>query len=159
MKRLIPSLVLAIVLLIGIILPVSGQTTGLIQFALGGDRLNFLSGAVVDVQDGALLYSSDGNLTIGDSATITDDLTVTDIVTATSLGLNGIRVSGPIVFGVATSITDGKLVAHGLGTTPTAVIVSPNALTAAVGTITATYFSIRIGGGVAPSAVYWMAGK
>lgn len=97
-------------------------------------------------------FDGNGGLTIASTGAIT---------------VEGTQFSGPITFGTDASTDDGELIAHSLGTTPTAVIVTPISATlntnfvVALGSTNATSFTVQITPTVAGGniGIYWMAGR
>lgn len=97
----------------------------------------------------------------------TDVLTITNagnIATAGTLALENIAFSGPVRFGSTANVSNNTLIAHGMGTTPTTVILTPLEAGAFTQTVSlsatnATSFTVRISTGAATPTVYWMAGK
>lgn len=108
-------------------------------------------------------------LTVRNAATFQVAPTFSAGVTLTdgALTLDGVAQSGPVTFGSASVISGGRI-AHGLGTTPTSIIITPFQA-AADGTFTqtlsisatnATSFTVNIStGSVTTTVAYWMAGK
>jgi len=91
------------------------------------------------------------DVTIGGSLTLTDTLT-----------LESVAFSGPVTFGSASSCVDGTTIAHGLGTTPAVVLLTPySAVTATVyvKATDATNITVGLVGSVGEVDVYWLAGK
>ncbi len=84
------------------------------------------------------------------------NITATAGLSAVTLTVNSVQQSGAVKFGVAASAANNDSIAHGFATTPTVVLVSGSAgLTASVGTITATRFTVRTPG---TETIYWLAG-
>ena len=102
-----------------------------------------------------------------DGAVSTAAGVVADTVAATStLTLESVAFSGPITFGAEANATDGVTIAHGLGTTPTVVSVTPYYATALTQTVWVsaaddTSFTLEIEPGSVTTLtnVYWFAGK
>lgn len=151
---------------------------------------------MVEIADAAAISGDDDEvqLTITGWTTQTNDLMVIRDITTTSmftvsnvgdiyvagnadlrgnvdisgtLELEDVVVSGPIRFGSDANTTHGERIAHGLGTTPTAVILTPISATltlthvVVVSATNAVSFTVGI---TPPEAsgyigVYWMAGK
>lgn len=90
-------------------------------------------------------------------------------ITATTFTLDSVAFSGPITFGSDIDTTNGELIAHGIGTTPTAIIATPITLTftgqlnysVGISTSNATSFTVSITPTTASDnlGIYWMAGK
>lgn len=86
-----------------------------------------------------------------------------------SLTLEGVAFSGPVVFGAESNVISGALIAHGLGTTPTAIILTPFYSTSSgeftqtlsISATNATSFTVNISPGAVTTitTVYWMAGR
>jgi hypothetical protein len=115
-------------------------------WASGGQAL-FESGAVAEAQAGSTVYLSGTNY-------ISD-----------TLYLEGRQFSGPVRFGSATALATPVTVTHGLGVTPTSIILTPyynGALTqtAFITGSNSTSFTILLESGpVTTTTVYWMAGR
>ena len=98
----------------------------------------------------------------GGSFTIADDAVVTGTLT-----LESVAFSGPITFGSASAVVTGTEIAHGLGVTPTSVVLTPmynGVFTNTVYVVGTNVTSITVGLGYAEGVttvtkVYWMAGK
>ena len=118
-------------------------------FATSG-ALVAASGCTHDFRSGATLnVGSGGTLNIGTGATVT---------------WGGVTTSGPLRYGTATGVITGTTIAHGLGVTPTTIMLTagqPVSTTPIV--ITANTISITVGfvTGTNPLSmtVYWLAGK
>ena len=102
----------------------------------------------------------------------TSNLDVVDIDGAVDFGstltLDSVAFTGPIVFGTSTSAINGTLIAHGLGTTPTVVLLSPQftgnniSQTAYITASNATSFTVGLGyatGVLTIPTLHYMAGK
>lgn len=82
-----------------------------------------------------------------------------------TLALEGVAFSGPVVFGSVTA-TDGLTITHGLGTTPTMILLEPVWATDTItqewyvsdtGSVT---FALQIStGALTTTTVYWQAGR
>jgi hypothetical protein len=100
-----------------------------------------------------------GSLTVNGATVLSDAVTLSSTLT-----LEEVAFSGPVRFGSATVVT-GTSIAHGLGVTPTAVVISPlydGALTQTFYVMSADNISITIGletGSITTTTVYWMAGR
>lgn len=97
-----------------------------------------------EVQDGATLDLNDGAI-----------LTYEDVT-----------VSGPVRFGTASNVVTGTTIAHGIGTTPTSVILTPQyngALTQSLYVMSTDATNITVGlesgSVVTVTTVNWLAGK
>ena len=136
----------------------------------GAGSININGDAIVN----GTLTATDTNVT--DDLNVTGDVVVTGTTMITgnttitgTLALEGIVFSGPVVFGSTSDVISGTLVAHGLGTTPTAVVLTPlfngTVVTQVVYLLAtnATSFTVGIGTDqaevVTMTTVYWMAGK
>lgn len=85
------------------------------------------------------------------------DLTIDGAVT-----WGGAMVSGPYRYGVATSVISGTLIAHGLGTTPSVVLLTagtPITTPLFVTARNAVSLTVGVNGGVTVPTVFWLAGK
>ena len=155
------------------------QSGGEIEIQSGG-ALDLQSGATTGLDaaldldstlnvDGATTLNStldvDGIISCGTGAcTVTDDLNVTGATTfGDAITLESVAFSGPVRFGSA-SVTSGTLVAHGIGTTPTVIVLTASGevtVTPIVFTTNATSFTVGFPSYDTPGAmtVYWMAGK
>jgi len=135
--------------------PVARGYTVPCRMEQGGQQWTAASGCTWQIQSGGTLQIQSGaNFTLT-NGTITT-------ATVTSLRLNGVNFSGPIRFGNVANAVDGTTIAHGLGTTPTSVLLT------AQGTVTASPYvkevgpiSITVGiiGTDGSMTVNWMAGK
>ena len=115
--------------------------------------------------------SSTGAVTITDAVNITSTLDVDGTFNAdgnTTLGgtltLESVAFSGPVRFGSASSVVSGTLIAHGLGITPTAVLLTSGSTTvmtvpAYLLATNATSFTVAISDSVTIPTLYWLAGK
>jgi len=105
------------------------------------------------------------------SAVITGALTsasvsTTYLTSTGSLSLDGITISGGYKFGAASTVISGTLIAHGLATTPTVVLLTPasatGAITLAVQVMATNETSFTVGiedPGTTIDTLYWLAGK
>lgn len=113
-----------------------------------------------------------GNLLVVENSAGTDKFEVDasgNITVAGVIEYESVQVSGPVRFGSATSIMDGTRVAHGMGTTPTFVALTPyfqsqvsTATMFSIQTMNATSFTVSCTPTVYAdnaAAVYWIAGK
>jgi hypothetical protein len=136
---------------------------GAIYFAEGGTSQVFQSGASATYNSGATLTASSGStVTLAGST----DLNSATVVTTTALAVNGLRVSGAYKYGCTSATVAGGAggVAHGVGTTPTAVLISPYGavLTTTVSVTATDTISFYVGYAVtaaAPVRLCWFAGK
>jgi hypothetical protein len=122
-----------------------------VQLTIQGFTTQTVNALVVEQSDGTDVFEVDDN----------------GHITATTFTLDSVALSGPVTFGSDTATTHGELIAHGLGTTPTAVLLTPISATlslthtVAVAASNATSFTV----GITPTAasnnigIYWMAGK
>lgn len=101
-----------------------------------------------------------------DGAVDFDGAVVGGSLTGDTLTLEGVVQSGPVVFGSQAAATDGITITHGLGTTPTMVVLSPAwasdevTQTLYVSSLSATVFAVEITTGtVTNTTVYWIAGR
>lgn len=112
-----------------------------ISFTQGGKRLTVGKGATLLVESGGTLSATSGTLYVEGSA-----------------------LSGPVAFGSASSVVTGTTIAHGLGTTPTAVLLTagqpvtttPLVLATGVTSITVGFLNTH---NPPAMTVYWLAGK
>lgn len=140
------------------------------------ERIGFLSMDDSAFRYGAdLTFYSDDQSTqklkmYGDSGNIDSEGTLDVAGAATFAGtvtVDSVPLSGPVTFGSASSVVSGTTIAHGLATTPTAVVVTPvyaGVLTNTVYVISTDSTSITLGigyttGVTTVTTVYWMAGK
>lgn len=120
----------------------------------------------------ATFTTADIVLSNGETITNTTDGTIRlsgNTQISGTLELEDVVFSGPIRFGSDTTTADGERIAHGLGTTPTAVVLtvitdtfSPQAnYSVAISATNATSFTVAITPVAASGnlGVYWMAGK
>ncbi len=93
------------------------------------------------------------------------DLSASRYVTATTgLAIGTTSFTGALKYGYSASVIDGTTIAHGMGTTPTVVILTPYTVSLP---LTGTVFVRNTGPisftvGMTPSqnlALYWLAGK
>lgn len=154
-------------------------------FEQGGAVLSADSGCSIRIESGASITTANGATFTADNlsaayitattglqaqaATITGAVSSYAVTATASLStpllyVEGIAQSGPVRFGSATAATTGTLIAHGLGTTPTAVILTlSNPIdtltnTIGAGPTNATSFTVYIPGG-ATVDLNWMAGR
>lgn len=130
------------------------------------------------------LMSDGETVTIGDSAAVTGTLDVSLGITATenisagtglavsgptvlhgSLTMSDTAFSGPIMYNLVPQVVSGTIVYHGMGTTPTVVLLTPilsttNEITACYYVLTLEYTNFVIGHDAAGGdGVYWIAGR
>lgn len=111
-----------------------------------------------------------GAVTLSGNVTSTGNLQAVNITATTAvstplLTLEGVTSSGPVTFGSAASVVSGTLIAHGLGTTPTAVLLTPGS--AGAFTYTAPYvlasnptsFTVGVADNRTITTLQWLAGK
>jgi hypothetical protein len=116
------------------------------------------------------------NLSVGGTSTLTGAVTatggvvgnvtgnvtgnLTGNVTASTVTLNSLAFSGPVRYGVVNPVTNGGVITHGIGTTPTACIAIASAayFTVSVGTKTDTTFVVNMPAGNS-GGVAWFCGK
>lgn len=109
--------------------------------------------------------SVSGATALGDSATIAGDLSASGAITVGGdLVLEGVAFSGPTVFGSATDVVSGTTIAHGLGTTPTVVLLTASGYVTTTPVLLASDDTdITVGFGIDedPPAmtVHWLAGR
>lgn len=112
--------------------------------------------------------SAGEDIAAGDDITALGEITVTGSISiGGTLNLENVAFSGPVRFGSTNTVIDNTLIAHGLGTTPTSIILTPlvagGALTQVVSlsATNATSFTVAVQDtGVATiTTLYWMVGK
>jgi len=123
---------------------VEAQSQAKCHFEPGAATLTAESGCTVDIKSGAIL----------------------EIDTGSTFSISGTIASGPVRFGSQAAAIDGITITHGLGTTPTSVVISPvwgdNTVTQTVyvSQVGASTFSIEFtSGAVTNTTVYWVAGR
>lgn len=111
---------------------------------------------VVETSDGSNVFDVDNNGNTEISGTLT---------------LKSVSFSGPIAFGTASNVVSGTEIAHGLGTTPTVTVLTPEHLTPVFTNViyilstNSTSITVGLGqtgvtGGITTvNTVHWMAGK
>lgn len=80
----------------------------------------------------------------------------------TALTFGEVAVSGPYRYGSASSVVSGTLIAHGLATTPTLVVLTagqPITTPLFVTARNATSVTVGINDGLTVGTVFWLAGK
>jgi hypothetical protein len=115
---------------------------------------------------GGNVSSSTGAVTVTDAVYVTSTLeTVGSATVGGSLTLESVAFSGPTTFGSASGVVSGTTIAHGLSTTPTAVLLTPvstggytTTVPYVIGTDT-TSITVGVADGVSISTLYWLAGK
>ncbi len=132
--------------------PCYGLQGGAKWVAASGCEYEFRSGSTLDVQSGA-------NVTWTPNLTFSGNVTVEGTIT-----LDDVAFSGPIKFGSTANVSNNTLIAHGIGTTPTVITLTPLEAGAFTQTVSlsatnATSFTVRLSAGAATPTVYWMAGK
>lgn len=115
------------------------------------------------------ISNSTGELVITDNAGITGTLTVTGNTTlGGTLTFESVAMSGPLTFGAVSAVVTSTAIAHGLGTTPTVVLLTPqhssDIFTNVVYVLISDTSTITVGlgytGGVQTvDILHWMAGK
>lgn len=122
--------------------------------ALSGGNLDMANGIISNIGNAGTDFNAQGGLTTAAG------------ITGTTLALNSVQQSGPVRFGAAQSAISGTAVTHGLGTTPTAILLTSVytnggfTRTAYVMASNTTVFTVGIeGGDGVPQGLYWMAGK
>lgn len=105
-------------------------------------------------------FINNGTETLNGAVSATAGLTVT----GGTLGLSGVSFSGPVHFGSATAVISGTTIAHTLGVTPTAVLLTASGVvTTSPVLISANTISFTVGfpTGANPPAITigWLAGK
>jgi hypothetical protein len=131
------------------------------RFENGGGKITCASGGTLEMQSGSTLDVQSG-ATVG-------NLSSTGVITAGSLGLNGVRVSGPYKFGCsAAGLAQDGTIAHGLGTTPTVALLTSLIPSAGSVITTGVYISATNTTSITVGLIYpeatapkvcWLAGK
>jgi len=128
----------------GTLKAVEAQSQAKCHFEPGAASLVAESGCTIDIKSGASL----------------------EIDTGSTFSISGTTVSGPVRFGSQAAATDGITITHGLGTTPTSVVISPEwgdntvTQTVYVSQVGASTFSIEFtNGAVTNTTIYWIAGR
>lgn len=160
------------------------SVTGGITISSGGitvtsGNLDMTGGVIRDVGATGTDFGSDGSLTLAQGLTVSaSGITATGGITvmsggisiaAGSLVLEDVAFSGPVTFGSDTTTTEGELIAHGLGTTPAAVLitvitdtlVNQALYSVAVSNTNTVSFTVSITPAAASGniGIYWMAGR
>jgi hypothetical protein len=109
------------------------------------------SGSTLDVQAG--VTESHAN-----------DVTFSGVITLSGTVVeDGVASTGPVIFGSQINATDGTTVTHGLGTTPTIVLVTPVTAsltgTVFVEAVNSTVFTIGVESADTGLRVDWLVGK
>jgi hypothetical protein len=105
-----------------------------------------------------------GTVELRDRINAREGIDVTNGAAIDALTLEGVVSSGPVTFGSAASIVTGTTIAHGLGTTPTTVLLTagqpvtttPLVLAANTTSITVGFLNTH---NPPAMTVYWLAGK
>lgn len=128
-----------------------------------------LNGGLTMDTDALTVADTSGNTQIKGTLGVTGATTLNGNTTlGGTLSLEGVTFSGPVKFGSQTAATSGITITHGLGTTPTSVIIIPSwagaaatiTQTAYVSNVNATTFAIEFtNGDLTQADVYWMAGR
>lgn len=141
---------------------ITGDVTGDITGDITGDVTGDLTGDVTGDVTGDLTGNVTGNL----SGNITSNTIVTGNTSLSgTLTLESVAFSGPVTFGSASNAISGTLIAHGLATTPTAVLLTPSidtmTETVYVQASNATSFTVGLSAGSVATitTLYWLAGK
>jgi hypothetical protein len=136
----------------------SGAGSDVTGLSLAGGTTNFSAVAADSVTATNITATNISGATSGAS------MTASVSISTPLLYVEGVAASGPVRFGTASGVTTGTLIAHGLGTTPTAVILTVDTPavtftnTLGVGPTNATSFTVYIPGGATVS-LDWMAGR
>lgn len=111
---------------------------------------------------GAADVTASDDLVVGDDAHVAGDLLAGTGAFTTSLTLESVAFSGPLTFGRQQTVTHGITIAHGLGTTPTVILLTPSGtVTGAVGysAADATSFTVSMDPALTFDYLDWIAGK
>jgi len=115
------------------------------------------TGKILEIQDATTPVASFND---GGAVDLNGNLNIDGTLT-----LESVVLSGPVTFGTATTVISGTTIAHGIGTTPTVVLLTPQdagGYTTTVPYVLATdTISITIGvaDSVTLETLHWMAGK
>lgn len=165
-KQIIGILISAFIAILGVLGVLQVGTT------FQGSEARVREKISIDARDDALLYNGASLIVYSDDHVTqkakifgsNGDINAAGVLTASSLVVGGVAQSGAVRYGTATSVVTGTLIAHGLGVTPTSVVVSAQGIfTQTVGILAtnATSFTVAFGTAQAGTVttLNWMAGK
>ena len=133
--------------------------------------LNMGNSAISNIGNSGTDFSASGGLTLANALTVTTggiSVTAGGASIVGGLTLTNTAFSGAVRFGSVSAVVSGTTITHGLGGTPTSVMLTPVitngvVLSQTVYVISADATSIVIGmqisGADALATVYWMAGR
>ena len=143
---------------------ITQQTTYGVPLTVRGAALDNIDTPLASFRN----YTNTAYVEIGNEGNISTTGTISagaNIIAGGTLSVEAVAFSGPITFGSASTVVTGTTIAHGIGTTPTSVMLtSGHAFTEAVSIFVSALDGTNITVGMYPTTntldtVYWMAGK